>query len=229
MHSLHGAGLGHAGSARDHGLGGLDIGGPPAATVDELRLAVLSDGHELGGDLAADLPGVRFDLAVLEPGALADASVRTAHRVVVFLQRRLVGVEAVRIFHDELTTAEQAEARPDLVAELDLDLVERDRELAEAAHLVAYEARDDLLMGRSETELATVAILQTHELGTVDVPASGLLPELGGLHGRHEHLLATDRVHLLAHDLLDLAQAAPTKRQEAVDARSVLANHAGTK
>ena len=41
------------------------------------------------------------------------------------------------------------------------------------------------------------------------------------------HLLRADRVHLLAHDLLDLVQAAPPERQEAVDARGVLADDAG--
>jgi hypothetical protein len=42
---------------------------------------------------------------------------------------RLVGVERVRVHHDELATAHQAEARADLVAELVLDLVAVDRQL----------------------------------------------------------------------------------------------------
>ena len=52
---------------------------------------------------------------------------------------------------------------------------------------------------------------EAHELGAVVVPAARLLPDLGRLHDRHQHLLAADRVHLLAHDLLDLADASASR------------------
>ena len=44
---------------------------------------------------------------------------------------------------------------------------------------------------------------------------------------RHRHLLAADRVHLLAHDLHDLLVGAPAGRQEAPEPGADLADHPG--
>jgi hypothetical protein len=41
----------------------------------------------------------------------------------------VIGMEAVGVLHQELARAHDAEARPDLVAELGLDLVVVDRQL----------------------------------------------------------------------------------------------------
>ncbi len=92
---------------------------------------------------------------------------------------------------------------------------------------MAHGGRDDLLVCRAETELASVAVAQPHQLGAVVVPAAGLVPELGGLDCGHHHLLAADGIHLFAHDLLDLVQRTPPQRQERVDASRRLADHAG--
>ena len=72
-------------------------------------------------------------------------------------------------------------------------------------------------MRGAQAEVAAVAVLQSHELRAVQLPAPGFLPQLGGLQGRHEQLLAADAVHLLAHDLLDLRERALAQRQERVD------------
>src|SRR6185312_13858764 len=111
------------------------------------------------------------------------------------------------------SAAHHAEARPDLVAELDLDLVEVDRQLPVAAHVLAHDVGDDLLVRRAEEAVAIVAIPDFEELRTELVPAPGLLPQLGAHPVRQVALERARAVHLLAHNRLDLAQRAQAERQ----------------
>jgi len=91
-------------------------------------------------------------------------------------------MEGVGVLHDELPCAHDAEAGTDLVAKLGLDLVEVERQLLVALDLAAEQVGDDLLVGRADAELATVAVLQAQQLGAVLFPASRFLPQLGGLY-----------------------------------------------
>ncbi len=136
-------------------------------------------------------------------------------------------MEGVGVLHDELATAQQAEAGAHLVAELVLDLIERHRQRLVAAKLVAHQVGEGLLVGGTQAELAVVAVADTHELGTVGVPAARLVPQLGGGQDGELHLLGSDAVHLLAYDALDLEQRAPGKGQVRVEAGSGLADAAG--
>ena len=61
----------------------------------------------------------------------------------------LVDVEGVGVLHEELARAHHAEARPALVAELHLDLVEIRRQLAIALQLAARDVGDDFLVRRA--------------------------------------------------------------------------------
>ncbi len=194
--------------------------------MHELGFARFGERHELAGHAAADLAGVGLDGTVVHAHAIADAPVRLAHLVVGLLQRLLVGVEAVGVLHDELAAAQKPEARTDLVAELHLDLVQRQRQLLVGAQLVAHEGGDELLVGGPEAELAVVTVDEAHELGAVVVPAAALVPQLAGLQRRHHDLLRADAVHLLAHDVLHLGQHALAQRQEGVHARCRLADEA---
>ena len=119
----------------------------------------------------------------------------------------------------------EPEARAHLVAELDLDLIEVERQLAVGAHLAADDVGDHLLVRRSDAELAIVAILEAQELGAVVLPAPALLPELGRAHRRHEDFLRAGAVHLLANDRLDPADGAQTERKKIVDAARDLTDH----
>ena len=83
-------------------------------------------------------------------------------------------------------------------------------------------------MRGAKRELAAVAVGDAHELGAVGVPASGLVPELGGREDGDHHLLGADGLHLVADDGLDLGDRAPGERQVAVEAGGGLADHAGT-
>ena len=198
-----------------------------AIAVHERGLAGLGKRMELAGDRAADLAGICLHGAELKAATRADALVGRVHPVVFLLQRLLRVMEAIAVLHDELAAAQQAEARADLVAELRLDLIHVQRQLLVGAQLGAHERGDELLMGGAEAELVIVAIVEAHALGTVRVGAAGLLPQLLGLEHGHADLLGAARIHLLAHDVLDLGQHALAQGQKRVDAGSGLADETG--
>ena len=112
--------------------------------------------------------------------------VRLVHGVVSGLQRRLVDVERVRVLHEELARAHHAEARPALVAEFHLDLVEVRRQLAVTLELVARDVGDDFLVRRPQAEVALVAILDAQQFGAELAPPAGFHPQLGGDDARHQ-------------------------------------------
>jgi len=96
-------------------------------------------------------------------------------------------VEGIGVFHQEFARAHDPEARPDLVAELGLDLVKGHRQLLVAAQLVAGEVGDHLFVGRAEHVVASGAVVQFQQLVAEVVPAAGFLPEFRRLHRRHQH------------------------------------------
>ena len=208
-------------------VAGFRVGRVSARAVHELGLARFGERHELAGHAAADLPGIGLDGTVVQAQALADAAVGGAHVVVGLLQRLLMGVEAVGVLHDELAAAQEAEAWADLVAELRLDLVERQRKLLVRAQLVAHESRDELFVGGPQADLVVVTVGEAHELGAVVVPTAALAPQLARLQRGHEHLLCARGVHFLAHDLLHLREHLLPQGQKRVHARRRLAYHAG--
>ena len=116
---------------------------------------------------------------------------------------------------------------PDLVAELGLDLVEVDRQLAVALELAAREIGDDFLVRRSQHHVAIVTVLEAQQFRTELVPAPGLDPELGRLRDGHRDLERAGAVHLLADDALDLAQDAQAHRQPGVEAAREAPDQAG--
>ena len=72
--------------------------------------------------------------------------------------------------------AHDAEARADFVAELGLDLVKMNRQLAITLDVAAHDIGDDFLVCRANYEVALVAILETQQLGAVLLAAAGFLP-----------------------------------------------------
>ena len=148
--------------------------------------------------------------------------------VVVGAHRPLeVEIERVVVLHQELAAAHHAEARPDLVAELPLDLVEVDRQIAVALDAAAEDVGHDLLVGRAVQHRPLVAVGDAQHLLAVILVAAALLPQLGRLDRRHQDLVGAGGIHLLAHDLLDPAEHAQPERQPAVDARRALPDHPG--
>ncbi len=176
---------------------------------------------------AADAARVRADRTELQLQALEDGRVRAVHGLVSLLERGVVEVERIRVLHREFARPHHAEARADLVAELGLDLVKIDWQLAVALELPACDVRDHFFVRRAVAERAVVPVLHAQELRAELVPAAGFDPQLGGLHGWHQHFERTGAVHLLADDVLDLAQYPQADRQPGVHAAREAADQAG--
>ena len=170
--------------------------------------------------LSAHHPGLGLDLVELETQALEHAVVGLPMELEASCELVFVAIECVRVFHDELTHAQKPATGTWFVAFLDREVVEDLRELPVALDLAGVE-RHRLLMGHREDEPASGAVLEPEDLGGV---AAGRLPELRRSQDRHEHLLAADRVHLLADDLLDLPVHSPPEREERPDSRADLAD-----
>ena len=137
-----------------------------------------------------------------------------------------VGVEAVGVLHDELARAQDAEPRPELVAELRRDLVEVDGQLLVRVDLRGGVEREHLLGGRPEHVPAPVPVLEPeHGLAVIHVPP-GLLPQFHRLEARHDDLLRPGPVHLLADDVDDLLERPPPQRQIRIRAAGDLADQA---
>ena len=208
----------------------LVIGSKAAVVaVDQRGLAGVGQRHVLYGGVAADLAGIGNDGKGLDVAALADVSVGLLHLVVLLLQALLRGGEAVGVLHDELATAHQAKAGTELVAELILDVVEVDGQLLIGTQFIAHQGGHGLLVRGAENELAAVAVIKAHEFLAIGIDTAGLAPQLGIDHDRHHELLGAGSVHLVAHNVLDLANRAPRERQIGIETGGLLADHAGTK
>ena len=233
---LVGAGVGR-------GPGGDDLADLPAVGVVDRPVAERQVGHravvvdralagrrqhqELVGVVAADRPGVGAHRDRLQPHALVGADVAD-HVAVVGVQRVLFGqVEVVAVLHQELAPAHHPEARPHLVAELPLDVVERQRQVLVARHRRAEDVGDQLLVGRPVEHVALVAVLDAQHLGAVVVVAPALAPEVGRLQRRHQQRDVPGALLLLVDDLLDPAQHLVAERQPRIDAGARLPDHAG--
>ena len=213
----------------DLGACRLVIGSKAAiVAVDQRSLTGVGQSHVLDGGVAADLAGVGDNGQSLDVAALADVGVGLLHLVVLLLQTLLRGREAVGVLHDELATAHQAKAGTELVAELILDVIEVHRQLLVGTQLIAHQGSHGLLVRGSENKLAAVAVIKAHKLIAIGVNAAGLTPQLGVDHDRHHKLLGTGGIHLVAHDVLDLANRAPCERQVGIQTGGLLADHAGT-
>ena len=201
---------------RRHGLdvGGVARGGGAHVGV----LARRAGREELLGRRAAHGPRHRRDDLHLEPEPGEDPLVGLAVRVVGRLQGLVGEVERVRVLHRELAPAQDARARALLVAVLGLDLVEDHREVAVGAGLPLDHEGEHLLVRGPEQVVGLLAVLEAEERVAVLGPAPGGLVGLLRQQRREVHLLAADRVHLLADDRLDPGQHLHAQRQPRVDA-----------
>ena len=190
----------------------LQVGGEIAVlTGDERVFAGPGRSEEVRRPAPAHHPGLGLHLVGLQPATLEDAHVGRSLQLEILRKARLVAVERVGVLHDELAQPDQARTRPRLVAFLDREVVEHLRQLPITLQLACVEG-DRLLVRHRQHVFGTLPILEPEELQ--DVVAPRLLPELEGGQNRHQHLLAADRVHLVADDLLDLAVHLPAEWQE---------------
>src|SRR5690606_20142376 len=114
-----------------------------------------------------------------------------------------------------------------LVAELPLNMVEIQRQVAIRLDVGTEDIGDHLLVGRAEQQVAFVPILDAQHLLAVIIVATAFAPQIGGLDGRHHDFLVAGPVLFLTNDLADLDQHALTEWQPRKAAGSLLPDHAG--
>ena len=173
-------------------------------------------------------PGSASTITSIQTEAGEDPLVRLVHDAVRLAHAVIVAVDRVRVLHQELATAKQPEPRPELVAVLPLDLVDVLRQVAVRRQVTGREQRDDLLLRGAEDQLAIVAVGELEQVVAVQVVATGGAPRTRGKQDRHPDLLRAGRVHLLAHDRLDLAHRSQAHRHRCVDAGHDLADETAT-
>ncbi|MEY4136669.1 MAG: hypothetical protein RL205_797 [Actinomycetota bacterium] len=133
-------------------------------------------------------------------------------------QTCIVDVEGVGVLHHELSTAQDAGARPRFIPVLGLDLVQGDREILVGRVLALDHQGEHLLMRRAEEVVSVLAILQSEESVAVLAPSTGGLVGLARKQCREVNFLEARRIHLLAHDALDIAVHLVSERQPGEDA-----------
>ena len=186
--------------------------------IDDGVFARCGDHLKLFAQVTADGATVCSDRAVLQAEAVKDFSVGLGHDLVAGFGGHHVAVKAVGVFHGELAPTHQTKTGTAFVAELGLDLVEVFRQLLVAADLLAGDVGDDFFARWLHHKVAAMAVFDTQQLGAHFVEASGLLPQLRGLHDGHGELDRAGFVHLFAHDGFDLANHPQTHRHVVVNA-----------
>ncbi|MNC09092.1 hypothetical protein D3C75_567080 [compost metagenome] len=223
-----GFGCGSALASRRQGFGHLDVGGVVGAVGEGDQVFTALGQHlEFVGASTADGAGIGLHRTEVQTHAGERLAVGGVHLLVGIDQRLFVDVEGVGVLHQEFTATHHAETGAYFVAELGLDLVEVERQLLVAVHFVTDQGGDHLFVGRAQHEGAVVAVGQAAQLGTVVIPAAGLLPQLGGLHHRHGDFDGTSIVHLFANNVLDLFQYPQTGWQPGVHAGGQFTDHPG--
>ena len=202
---------------RAGGDDGLDVG--RVARLQAAHEGVLTDrtfGQELLGGAAAHRPRHRRDddVAHLEP--LEDALIGLPMRVVGGLEPGVVDVEGVGVLHHELADAQDARARPCLVAVFVLDLEQQQREVLVGAVFALDGQGEQLFVRRAQQVVVAAAVLEPKHAVAVLGPAVRRLVRRTRQQGGEQDLLPADRVHLLAHHAFDVAQHPQPQRQPAV-------------
>ena len=197
------------------------------AVAEHLALAGIGKDDEFVAEVAADRAGIGAHRNGLQAHAREGAQVGDEHAVVGRPGAFEIEVERIGVLHQEFARAHDAEARPHLVAELPLDVVEVERQVLVGLDVGAEDLRHHLFVGRAEQHVALVAVLDAQHLLAVVVVAPALAPQIGRLDGRHQDLQCARPVLLLAYDTADLVEHALAERQPAEAAGRLLADHAG--
>ena len=208
---------------------GYKVGVQPVLVEIDTALACFGKNDEFMAHVAADGPGIGFHRDRGQPHAGEGLQVGDKHPVVGLPCGIGVDVKGIGILHQEFPPPHDAEARPHLVTELPLDVIEVQRQRLVAAHMAAEDIGDLFLVGRTVEHVALVPVLDPQHLGAVIIITARLLPQLGRLDGRHHDLDGPGTVLLFADKLRDLVENLLAERQPGIDAGAGLLDHAGTK
>ena len=193
--------------------------------TEDLRLARIGQNDELMTEIAADRSGICAHRNRLQAHAVERPQIGDEHPVIGFARLFLVDIERIGILHQELAGTHRSEARPDLITELQLDMIEVQRQIAIRPHIAAEDVGDHFLIGRTVKHRPVLPVCYAQHLLAVIVVATTFLPEFGRLNCRHQNLDGARAVLLFADYRVDLLQYAFAQRQPGVDAGRLLADH----
>jgi hypothetical protein len=165
---LHALGCGqrlrHALDRAGRGARHLHVGGIAGVGERHVVLPGRAGRHVLVGAEAAHHPHVGLHPVPLQPAAVEDPVVGPGLRVVGDRQGLFVAVEAVGVLHDELAGAQHPGSGARLIALLDLEVVEHQRQVAVGAHLAGDVRGQRLLVGHGQHQVCPAAVGQLEQL-----------------------------------------------------------------
>ena len=205
----------------------IDIGGVALfVAIDDFLFARPRENHKLVRMAAADRARIGLDHPIAQADAIENPAIGGAHPLVTRAHAVGVDIERIRVFHQKLARAHDAEARANLVAELRLDLIQIKRQLAITVDGGAHDFGDDFLVRGAQAKLAPVAVGEAQQFRAVIFQAPRFAPQFGRLHGRQKHFGGAGGVHLFAHDIRHFARRAPTRGQPRINPARQAANEA---
>ena len=196
--------------------------------AEDFRLAGIGQDDEFVAEIATDRAGVGAHRNSAQAHAREGAQIGREHAVIGMHGAFAVEVEGIGVLHQELARAHGAEARTDLIAELELDMVEVERQVLIGLHERTEDVGNHLLVGRAVEHRTLLAVLDAQHFLAIGVIAAAFLPEFGGLQRRHQELDGAGAVLLLADDGVHLVENALAERQPGIDALGLLLDHART-
>ena len=200
------------------GKGFFDIGRIIARTAKgDGIFARISQYVEFMGNTASDVPGIGLDRPEIKTAAFENGRVSVMHDPVHFVKRCLVGMERIRVFHDEFTSAHQAVTRADFVPELRLYLIQAHGQVAVRPYRFSDYIHDHFLVRGSQTEIIAFSVCQAQKFRAVIIPSAAFLPEFRRNDHGHEQLRGIAPQHFAAYDVLDFTYDPEPGRQIVVN------------
>ena len=156
--------------------------------AEHLALAGRGQDDEFVGQIAADRSGLGHHRYRLQAHARESTQIGDEHLVVGMARAVLVEIEGIGILHQEFAPAHQPEARPHLVAEFPLDVIEIKRKIAIRPDIAPEDVRNHLLVGRTIEHFTFMTVLDPQHLLAVGVVTPALAPQISRLDRGHEQL-----------------------------------------
>ena len=149
--------------------------------AENFRLAGIGKNDELVAEIAADRAGIGAHGDRSQTETVEGAQIGGKHLVVRMNSAFLRQIEGIGILHHEFARAHRAEARADLVAELQLNMIEVQRQVLVGLDGRAEDIGDHLLIGRTIEHRPVLPVLDAQHLLAIGVIAAAFLPEFGRL------------------------------------------------
>src|SRR5512139_3120142 len=112
------------------------------------------------GVLASDSPAVRFHQKGWEPTACINITVGLEHTLVADIQPLIIRIKAIGVFHGKLSYPQQTSAGAGFIPEFDLYLINIQREITVALHIMADKVGYHLLVSWSQDHFVVPAVFK---------------------------------------------------------------------